>query len=224
MTDILELKNVDSLDIDDVLRKIEKSFQIQFGDKDFKDAKTFGELCDIIVGKIQLDNTEDCTTQQAFYRLRIAICQTQSIHLEAINTNTDLKTIFPRRVRIQKIKQVEVYLGFALKALRPKHWVMLTFVLIFLASLVELFIKWQFGLIGILFFMVGVNIAKKFGEELDLNTVGELAEKMASENYFKSRRNATTVNRKEIVDKIRNLFINDLALRASVLTRESTFI
>ena len=101
---------------------------------------------------------------------------------------------------------------------------MLIFVLIFLASLVELFIKWQFGLIGILFFMVGVNIAKKFGEELDLNTVGELAEKMASENYLKSRRNATTVNRKEIVDKIRNLFINDLALRASVLTRESTFI
>jgi acyl carrier protein len=68
-----ELKNVDSEDLDDVLMKIEKSFHFKFETTELKDVKTFGHLCDIIINKIQGKNIDDCTTQQAFYKLRDAI-------------------------------------------------------------------------------------------------------------------------------------------------------
>ncbi len=222
--DTIKLKNVDSLDIDDVLRKVEKSFQIHFGKEELKDVKTFGELCDIIVDKIELENVEDCTTQQAFYKLRNAICETQRINHDSINIDTDLKTIFPRYLRRKKIKEVENYLGFSFKILRPKHWVTFSFVLIFLTSLIGLYFNWQLGLIGIMFMIVGNKVANKVAKEINLKTVGELTEKISRENYLNSRRNAATVNRKEVVDKIRNLFIHDLYLSSSVLTREATFI
>src|SRR5215470_10735125 len=49
----IELKNVDSGDIEDVLKKVEKSFDFQFGETELKNVKTFGELCDIITTKVQ---------------------------------------------------------------------------------------------------------------------------------------------------------------------------
>ena len=72
----IELKNIDPEDVGDVLKKVEKSFGFKFGDTELKDVKTFGELCDIITYKVQGDSTNDCTTQQAFYKLKTAISVT----------------------------------------------------------------------------------------------------------------------------------------------------
>ena len=68
-----ELKNVDSEDLEDVLVMIEKSFDFKFETAELKDVETFGHLCDIITNKVQGNNIDDCTTQQAFYKLRDAI-------------------------------------------------------------------------------------------------------------------------------------------------------
>ena len=54
MTDY-ELKDIDSEDISDLLVKVEKSFNIKFGDKELMHISTFGELCDQIINKIQPD-------------------------------------------------------------------------------------------------------------------------------------------------------------------------
>ena len=224
MADSLGFRNIDPLDIHDVLIKIEKSFQIHFEEKGLKDVVTIGELCDIIVDKIELENVEDCTTQQAFYKIRNAICETQGINRDSINIDADLKTIFPGKFRRKKIKEVETYLGFPLKILRLKHWMTLSFVLIFFTSLIGLGFNWQLGLIGITFSIVCSKIANRFAKEFDLKTVKELVEKTAGENYLNSRRNAATVNRKEVINTIRNLFVQDLYLDSSQLTREATFV
>ena len=59
MTDY-ELKNIDPDDISDLLVKVEKSFDIKFGDTELMHISTFGELCDHIANKIQLDNSNAC--------------------------------------------------------------------------------------------------------------------------------------------------------------------
>ncbi|MEO5642766.1 MAG: acyl carrier protein [Bacteroidia bacterium] len=223
MTDY-ELKNIDPDDISDLLVKVEKSFDIKFGDTELMNISTFGELCDHIANKIQLDNSDDCTSQQAFYKLRDTISSTLQIDNKSISTNFSLTDLLPRQSRRSQTKKMEEHLGFKLNILRPPHWVTGTLVIIVLASFVGLFFNWQIGLSGIVFSISGFWFANKIGNELDLQTVGQVAEKMTRENYLKSRRNPKTFNKKEIEKVLTDWFSNDLDLDKNKLTREAKFV
>jgi len=223
MTDY-ELKNIDPDDISDLLVKVEKSFDIKFGDTELMHISTFGELCDHIANKIQLDNSDDCTSQQAFYKLRDTISSTLQIDNKSISTNFSLADLLPRQSRRSKINALEKQLGFKLNILRPPQWVTGTLVIILLASLVGLFFYWQIGLSGLVFSIAGFWFANKIGNELDLQTVGQVAEKMTRENYLKSRRNPKTFSKKEIEKVLTDWFSNDLDLDKSKLTREAKFV
>lgn len=220
----IELKNVDMEDISDVLRKVEKSFGFKFGDTELKDIKTFGELSDIVGGKVQGDNSSDCTTQQAFYKLRNAITAAISVNANRLTVETKLKEIFPRHNRRRKIASLENELGFKIKILRPKNWMTGVFLLIFLASLVGLYFSWQAGLSGLVFSIVAYKLADIFGKELDLKTVGQLTQKISREHYLQVRRDPTKINRAEIAKKMKELFIYDLDLEEDVLTRQATIV
>ncbi|WP_237488026.1 acyl carrier protein, partial [Hufsiella arboris] len=212
MTTDYELKNIDPDDISDLLVKVEKSFDIKFGNTELMHISTFGELCDHIANKIQLDNSDDCTTQQAFYKLRDTISSTLQIDNKTISTNSSLADLLPRQSRRASTKKLEKQLGFKLNILRPPHWVTGTLVIILLASLVGLFFNWQIGLSGLLFSIAGCWFANKIGNEFDLQTVGQVAEKMTRENYLKSRRNPKTFNKNEIEKVLTDWFSSDFDL------------
>ena len=80
----MKISEVDIEEIEDLLLKVETSFDIRFADNELKGITTFGELCDIIENKIQLENSNDCTTQQAFYKLRDALTETFEIKREYV--------------------------------------------------------------------------------------------------------------------------------------------
>lgn len=223
MTDY-ELKNIDPDDISDLLVKVEKSFDIKFGDTELMHISTFGELCDHIANKIQLDNSDDSTIQQAFYKLRDTISSTLQIDNKTISTNYSLADLLPRQSRRSRTKKLEKQLGFKLNILRPPHWVTGSLVIILLASLFALFFNWQIGLSGFVFSIAGFWFANKIGNELDLQTIGQVAEKMTRENYLKSRRNPKTFNKNEIEKVLTDWFSNDLDLDKSKLTREAKFV
>jgi len=220
--DFLELKNFDSEDIDDVLVKIEKSYGFKFEKHELINVKTFGELCDIIVKKLNRANVPDCTTQQAFYKLRNAIYGMR--YVGEISPATELDKIFPRQSRRYEIKQVEALLGFSLNLLHPKSWVTSALIYMLLISIVVIFFKWQPGLCGIMVSIFGFNISNKLGKEFELKTAGQVAKKMSREYYLRSRRKPATVNRIEVEEKIRDLFAHDLDLNYSALTREAKFV
>lgn len=75
-----------------------------------------------------------------------------------------------------------------------------------------------------MFSIAGLWLANKIGNELDLQTVGQVAEKMTRENYIKSRRNSKTFNKNEIEKVLTDWFSNDLYLDKSKLTREAKFV
>src|SRR5690349_14172915 len=108
----IQLKDTDLEDIEDVLKKIEKSFGFKFGRTELKEVKTFGVLCDIITDKVKGDSSSDCTTQQAFYKLRSAIGTVLSIEKSSLTVDTRLDVLFPRKQRRRKIKEAEGVLGF----------------------------------------------------------------------------------------------------------------
>ena len=226
MTDLdtYELRNVDPDDISDVLVKVQKSFGFKFGDTELKDVKTFGELCYIITSKVTADNSNDCTTQQAFYKLRNAIADTLLIDKKNITPDTDLQKLLPKNVRRKSIKAIDRYLGFKTKVLRAKYSITGAFAIILFVSLIGLFVFWQAGLFGLTVSIVGATIANSFGNELDLLTVGQFAENLSRENYLKSRRLSTTANNNEIAQKVKELFIADLGLEALQLTRQASLV
>jgi hypothetical protein len=223
LTDTIQLKNIDPDDISDVLLKIEKSFDFKFGDTELKDIQTFGELCDLIADKVHGENSNDCTSQQGFYKLRNAIAKRLQIDRNSISFDTDLHEIFPRPHRRKQIALLEKELGFKLNLLRPKEWITTSLILMLLASIVFLFIFWQAGVAGLIFSIAGFKISYKLGKELELQKIGELTAKISRENYLTVRRDPSTINKSEVVRTVTELFSEDLVLDKSLLTRKATF-
>src|SRR5690348_11728531 len=99
--DDIKLSDIDPEDFGDTLLKLEKSFGVKLANNLFKGAKTFGDICDIIESQINLTDKDDCTTQQAFYKTRMAIGLTQTFDERGIEPQTNLEDIFPRTNRRQ---------------------------------------------------------------------------------------------------------------------------
>ena len=216
----IDLRNIDPDDISDVLVKIEKSFGLTLKTDSFKNARTFGDICDIISSKVEFEHADDCTTQQAFYKIRESVANTQFWGKDLITPNSELEVLIPRKGRRHAISQIQKESGLPIKLLKPKEWISNTLLLGVLASIVELFFNWTYGLLYLGTIIIGYQLASWLGKEFRVKTVGEVAAMAARENYMKSRRNPKTANPQEIVKKIKELFIHDLDLDPSVLTRE----
>ncbi|MFT3679059.1 MAG: hypothetical protein QM791_02230 [Ferruginibacter sp.] len=221
---ITKLDDYEDEDIFDVVIKLEKSFGLTFEKDAFYNVKTFGDLCDIFTNRLQGDNSDDCTTQQAFYKVRNAIATTRFINAKSITLDTKLQEIFPRESRRQKIKELQSELNIKLKILDIKSWLGWTIFVGIVASLITFFFKWQFAITGLLFFIaVGWIAFKFFAKEFELTTVRQLTEKLATENYVDVRRRKGTINRQEILKVIIDTFSNDLGIDKTYLTRNDKF-
>lgn len=223
MTSHDELKNIVSDDLEDFLIRVETSFGIQFVGNELVYITTLGQFCDHIADKIQLDNTDDCTSQQAFYKLRDAISSTLQLNNKSISPDFTLADLLPRKSRRLITKDLEKQLGFKLNILRPPKWVTEILYIVLIASLFGLIFDRQIGLLGILFSFAGLWFANKVGNELELETVGQVAEKMTRENYLKSRRNPMTFNRNEMEKVITNWFSDYFKIDKSKLNRDTIF-
>ena len=216
------LKDIDSEDLEDLLVKVEKSFAITFIGNELVHIKTFGELCDFIENKIQLENSDDCTSQQAFYKLREAISTTLPLDRKIISPILPLNQILPRQNRRSKVKKLENHLGFKLKILSAPNWVTGILLIAFTISFITVFFNWRIGVLGMVFSICFLWLSRKLGKELDLKTVGEVAEKMTRENYVKARRNQNTFNSKEIEKILMEWFGEYFELEKSQLTRKAS--
>jgi hypothetical protein len=220
MNDI-ELRDIDAEDIEVLLLKVEDSFDIKFAKNELEYVRTFGEMCDYIRKKIQLDHVDNCTTQQAFYKLRKVISKALSI--DKIKPDTLITEILPRKTRKKRVKKIEQYLGFKIAILRPHKFVTEFLLVLLLVSFITLFYKYQFGLTGFGLAFGGLWIAAKTGNEVDVKNMGELAEKMTKEHYLKFRRNSKSYNDNEIERVLTDLFSLELGIDKNKLTREVKF-
>lgn len=221
--DDIKLDEYESEDIFNIVVKLEKSFAIKFDKDAFLNVKTFGDLCDVIESYIKYDNKEDCTKQQAFYKIREAISETQLIDKKLINLDTKLVDLFPRKNRRIQVKLFQRQLGVNLKFLTYPDWLLLTLIIGVLASFIAFFFDWKIAVSGIIFFAIALNVADKLGKYLAVETIKELTEKAAAEHYIDMRSSKMTVNRNEILDTIKEAFINGLDIEKEQLTRDAKF-
>ncbi len=218
-----KLKDIDSEDIEDLLVKVENSFGIKFVGNELVHVKTFGELCDYIADKMELQNSEDCTSQQAFYKLREAISSSLLLDNKIITPNLSLEQVLPKQNRRLLVRKIESSLGFKLNILKASDSVTGIFLIILILSIVQIFNDWRNGILGFVFSVCCLQVSNRFGREFKVKTIGEVVEKMTRENYLKSRRRQNTVNRKEIEKILTEWFGDEFDLEKSELTREAEF-
>ncbi|WP_111672735.1 hypothetical protein [Algoriphagus litoralis] len=212
---------IESEDLDQMLMKIEESFDIRFKTNELTNVKTYGEFCDAIKIKININHSDTCTTQQGFYKLRETLVSSLEIEKAKVTSVTQLTEIFPRKTRKSQIKKLENELGFKLFLLRPPHFVTGLLGILLLGSFMLLFIDWKYGLSLFALSISGFWVSSKTGNELDLTTVGELTKKITRENYFKSRRNSQTINKNELDKLLEDWFVDFLGIEKSDLTRDA---
>ena len=208
----IEFKNIEGDELEDFLGRVEESFGIEFHGRELYEVHTFNELSDHIKNKIELSHKDDCTSQQAFYKIRKVLSDCIELNKQTIETSTLISDIIPRKGRRKQIRRIENSLGFKINILSPTAFVIGIILLLFLASLVSFFFSWEYGLIGLLISIVGFRIAYALGIELELTTVGEIAEKMTRENYIQSRRDPNTYNPNEIENLLKDWFKRDFAV------------
>ncbi|AYL97718.1 hypothetical protein [Mucilaginibacter celer] len=207
----INLRSVDPDDMDDVLIKIEKSFNISLNDASENDVQNFGKLCDVVLEKVKKTN-DGCTTQQAFYKLRNAIHASAGHDNDIIKPQTRLTDLFPRNSRIEAVAAIEEEMGFEIQLLKPKQWIVNAFSMLLVVSFVLAFYYLAIGIGGMIIASLGLQLAGRFGKEMHIKTVGDLAEKIAREHYLKCRRDASTVNKNEVSEKLRQLIVANTAV------------
>ncbi|MFN4315759.1 MAG: hypothetical protein ACK4E0_15795 [Chitinophagaceae bacterium] len=221
---IARLHDYDAEDIFDVIVKLEKSFGLEFDKEAFLHVNTFGDLCEVFDNYINArEQREDCITQQAFYRIRSAITSVLPINIDNIYPETRLEDLFPVDSRRKDAKLFKKEVRVNVRLLTYPGWLALCFVAGIVLSFATLFYDWRVALGGLAFFVGAIKVAETFGRTLVVETVGQLAEKMAREHYTESRRNKGTVNRKEVTQLIINTFSEDLAIEKAYLTKATKF-
>jgi hypothetical protein len=216
----MEILKLDPEDVNEVLDKVEQSFNVDFQKASLADIQTFGGLVDWISASMTQADSDDCTDQQAFYKLRTELSEVLSIDKASIRPSTELATLFDEKTREKQTKHLEQRLGFPVNLLVSKPIFIYLAVAIFLASFVVLCIKPLYGIYGFicLFGLMSILSHIAAANTFRSKTVGQLAEKISCERYLWSRRNPETVNRNELTRKVKQLFVAGTAISYQELT------
>ncbi|SKC11881.1 hypothetical protein SAMN05660477_03135 [Soonwooa buanensis] len=160
------------------------------------EVKNFNELTELIIDNIDLENTDDCTSQDVFYKLKKIITNYFKIS-EDITPKTNLEKLVPIAMRRKLVKTIDKELGFKTNILKPPNFVSIALIIIFICSLIYLFFDfWNGLLLSIIIFCI-INLVSKFGFCFRSKTLGEITKKIVTENYMKLRSKKETVNKNE---------------------------
>lgn len=204
----------------DILPQIEKSFGVTFQQKDVADVYTFGQLCEVVRSKLPAQTANDCTTQQAFYKLRRALelhTQAETIHPDVLLV--DILPVGRQRRRMVAAIERELDMKLNLLGIPPLFLGIGCFLL--LLSLGSLFFHLTYGLIGVACSIAGLRLADKLSTYLTIPALRDVAERMSSRYYRASRRHPDQVNPQEITGRMQYLFTKDYGIDLLELTPEA---
>lgn len=207
----------------DFIREIEKTFEIRLRSNETRGIHTFGELTDLIIAKTNLRNQNISGKEHAFIGLREAISSTLNIGKEEIQMETKLITLFPRNSRRKDIRELGFEYGFDLKVLRPYLIIEAFFILSFFGAIVAFFFNFIYGLEASALLILLINIAFLTGKEFNVETVGDLAEKIMKLKNKNSRNNQVQFSDEEVMEELKFIF-GEYLPSSSEITNETKII
>jgi hypothetical protein len=155
--------------------------------------------------------------------LRDAIAHKAGMDKCAIKPQAKLSEIIPSDNRLEFISEIESELGYDFNLFQPRKLVTGIIAFLLAASIIGCFYNLPLGITGILISALSLKFAGKFGKEMHLKTVGDLANKVSKESYLKCKHNRCTINKNEVEQRVRELFTNELKLEPIAIRRNTHF-
>jgi hypothetical protein len=106
------------LDIVELILAVEDAFQIHIADEEASTASTVGDLYNLVVAKVQVQDSKRCLTSAAFYRTRRSIVDTLAIDRCKIKPSTPLEVILPRDGRRETWRGIQTAMKLKLPDLQ----------------------------------------------------------------------------------------------------------
>lgn len=219
-----KLSNLDDEAVEECVLAALDSFGHQFTQEELSQLETLGDFYNLVEKKFANRHSPECTSQHAFYKLRVAIAEVLKMEKSCITPSTPVEELFPRRTRRRKMKQVQQRLGIKTKLLEMKGWLRTVFAVSMVASFIILFFSWKVGLIALVALILTNRIAAIFNNELRYTTLRDLSEYLMIFEYGVVRKDPETVNPHELRQVINQVFIRREALKREHLTATSRMI
>lgn len=219
------LDNIDPLDVDDFLIKVEESFQIKIIDDDIN-VKTFGEFVDYVESKLKQKyfvNDKNCTSQFLFYRIRNVLINS-NFSKENIVPETKLNKLIEIKSRKKIILEIQNELGFKVDALRAPYIIPIIIFLVFILLLFNLafqILSIEILLTGVGIFLALIFISNPLSIIFEDKTLGQLVKRIERENYLLSQKEQTEYNPNEIEANLKEFFIEYFNFQNQKITRET---
>lgn len=214
---MITLNSYEHENLYDCLTAIQNDFDIDLEQSELEQISNFDELIDLIISKIGLEHAENCTKQQAFYKLRNAIAEIRQLDPKTIHPQTELTDLFDPKTIRSETETIEEKLGFKVAIIGPSTFVIVTLVVFFAGSLTLFFYDYKLAFLSLALCFIYYKSARIFSKEIQFRTMRELTEHVVSYNYIKVRRDPETVNKNELNEILRSLFSEDLGIAANKL-------
>lgn len=218
---MMELKDTQWEDLDDLLLEIEDKFNFCFNDPELENIADFDELVSLIMSKIDGEDDTLCTSLLAFYKIKNVIRETGLYDPLKLCPSTKLEDIFPKKNRRRLVNAFNRGFGTKLEILAPNQIILYFCCILLILSIVGLFFYFKLAIIGIAISILGIKSLYVFTKTLKYDTIRDMIEGNLCINYLAFRQNRSTINRKELRKLFYDFFSTNLALDQDELRRVS---
>jgi len=196
-----KVKLEDTEIIEDFLYNAEEQFNIKFTDEEAVNLHNFNDLFNKIIDKIELHDTDSCTAQQAFYKLRSSIDKLGLYEGNKLNTSTLLSDIIPSKGRKAAVKKLENELGFDIGVFGLNSFqtdVTAILLILYIISFITFFFYPVIGFSGMVICHLSLYLISKCARKIQFKDMRALTEHIVRHNYLKLRRDQNSVNKQEL--------------------------
>jgi hypothetical protein len=204
----------------EIVMAVEDTFQVHFGDNEFGNVLTVGDLYNLLLTKLPCGAPSgQCVTSVAFYRLRRGLVEHFGASRKEVKPSTPMAAMVPRRNRRRRWKALSVALGLKLPRLEMPGWLCQTVLVLALAGALVVGGRSPYTLLyWILFFALGAALSLPIHIQFSAPTAGDLARQVASTNYAKLVGNH--MNKAEVWQILRQVFVAQAGVNIEDVTPE----
>jgi acyl carrier protein len=208
--------DTDSEDVGDLFENIQLSYGFTFKPDELGKVKTFGDLCDLVIRGSDCTHVNDCTSQQAFYKVRKILVNALNVEKDKITPSTTLQVLTGSSVNIATFYYLDQQLADPTAKFRSYAWQMkLHRIFLFATVILAIALKNMYGAIFVSVVAVGLLLRLIDIWNLSRQTIGQMAQRLSIKRYKLMRSDPGTINKDEVIDNLKFMIIDSLCLDIS---------
>lgn len=222
------------LDIVELFIAVEDTFQIHIADEEASRVYTVGDLHNLVIAKLQGQDSNRCLTSAAFYRTRRGIMDTLGIDRRQIRPSTPLEVILPRNHRREKWRRIQEAMKLKLPDLQHPGWIQFSLLTlgVALAAAPGLYRGVDYRWIALLFllglivggFLVKLSPALAVAFPNHDATVGDLAKDVLAINHARLVDEVGSWNKKEVWEALCRVIVMQTAVAREKIRPEALIV